>query len=173
MLLRSQFSQTRRYHPIRYNSYSPSPRLNPHALSQTRVIPISFLPLSPTFNKASTVAWETLAFRVQHWLIYYIRDQQLPHWKWGNEVFWTAFIAAFPTFPLGDWPPWDVRIPMAGAFINKQVVAADFDEITQRANECTAEDLIKRREELWEEFCKLVKVMYPFPIHYDDTPDID
>ena len=141
--------------------------------SQTHVVPISFLPLSPAFNKASTVAWASLAFRVQQWLVYYIRDQHLPHWKWGAEVFWTAFIAAFPSFPLGDWPPWDVRIPMAGTFIEKQVVAADFDEVSRRASECTAEDLIKRREELWEDFCELVKLMYPFPIHYNDSPDED
>lgn len=96
----------------------------------------------------------------------------MSHWKWGAEVFWTAFIAAFPTFPLGDWPSWDVRIPMVGSFIEKQVVAADFEETTRWANECTAEDLIKRRNELWEDFCKLVKVMYPFPIHYNDTLDV-
>ena len=88
-------------------------------------------------------------------------------------MFWTAFIAAFPSFPLGDWPPWDVRIPMAGDFIEKQVVAADFEEVSRRASECTAKDLIKRREELWEDFCKLVKLMYPFPIRYNDTPDED
>ena len=62
---------------------------------------------------------------------------------------------------------------MAGDFIEKQVVAADFEEVSWRASECTAEDLIKRREELWEDFCKLVKLMYPFPIHYNDTPDED
>ncbi|KAN0130629.1 hypothetical protein V8E53_011522 [Lactarius tabidus] len=64
----------------------------------------------------------------------------------------------FRLSPLGTGPPWDVQIPMAGAFINKQVVAADFNEITQRANECTAEDLIKHREELWEEF----SCLWPF-----------
>ena len=63
-------------------------------------------------------------------------------------MFWTAFIAAFPSFPLGDWPPWDVRIPMAGALIEKQVVTADFDEVARQASKCTAEDLIKRHEEL-------------------------
>jgi hypothetical protein len=97
----------------------------------------------------------------------------MPHWKWGTKVFWTTFIAVFPTFPLGDWPPWDVQILMVGTFVEKQVIAADFDEITQQVNECTTEDLVKHREELWEDFCKLVKVMYPFPIHYDDTLDID
>ena len=83
-----------------------------------------------------------------------------------------AFIAAFLTFPLGDWPSWDVQIPMVGSFIKKQVVAADFEETTQWVNKCTAEDLIKRCDELWEDFCKLVKVMYPFPIHYNDTLDV-
>ena len=62
---------------------------------------------------------------------------------------------------------------MAGDFIEKQVVAADFEEVSRRASECTAEDLIKRRKELWEDFCKLVKLMYPFPIRYNDTPDED
>ncbi|KAH9015520.1 hypothetical protein EDB85DRAFT_2211073 [Lactarius pseudohatsudake] len=133
----------------------------------THVVPISFLPLSPTFDKASAVAWTSLASRIQQWLVYYIQDQHLPHWKWGAEVFWTAFVAAFPSFPLGNWPLWDVRIPLAGAFIEKQVVATDFEEISRRAGECTSEDLIRRREELWEDFCEIVKLMYPFPILYD------
>ncbi|KAF8259703.1 hypothetical protein EI94DRAFT_1439313, partial [Lactarius quietus] len=80
-------------------------------------ISISFLPLAPAFDKASRKAWVTLASQIQNWLTFYIQDQHLPHWKWGAEVFWIAFITAFLSFPLGDWPLWDVRIPLAGAFI--------------------------------------------------------
>ncbi|KAH8979511.1 hypothetical protein EDB92DRAFT_1820958 [Lactarius akahatsu] len=101
------------------------------------------------------------------WLIYYIQDQHLPHWKWGAEVFWTAFIATFPSFPLGNWPHWDVRIPFAGAFIEKRMV--DFEEISQRASENTGDDLIRHCEKLWEDFCEIVKLMYPFPIHYNTS----
>ncbi|KAH9169148.1 hypothetical protein EDB89DRAFT_2099120 [Lactarius sanguifluus] len=144
----------------------PSEELPSHS---TRVIPISFLPLSPTFDKASSVAWVSLASRIQQWLVYYIQDQHLLHWKWGAEVFWTAFVAAFPSFPLGNWPRWDVRIPFAGAFIERRVVAADFEEISQRVSENTGDDLIRHCEELWEDFCEIVKLMYPFPIHHDTS----
>ncbi|KAH8993097.1 hypothetical protein EDB83DRAFT_2478248 [Lactarius deliciosus] len=127
--------------------------------TQTHVVPISFLPLAPAFDKSSTVAWVTLASRVQSWLTFYIQDQDLLHWKWGAEVFWIAFIAAFPSFPLGEWPLWD-----------RQVVPNDFEETVQRSSERTSEeDLSKRREELWRDFCKVVKVMYPFPIHDDEV----
>ncbi|KAF8272788.1 hypothetical protein EI94DRAFT_1437215, partial [Lactarius quietus] len=61
--------------------------------------------------------WVTLASQIQNWLTFYIQDQHLLHWKWGAEVFWIAFITAFPSFPLGDWPLWDVQIPLASAFI--------------------------------------------------------
>jgi hypothetical protein len=134
---------------------------------QTHVVPISFLPLAPNFNKASAEAWTTLASRIQNWLIFYIQDDHLPHWKWGAEVFWIAFFAAFPSFPLGDWPLWDVRIPLAGAFVEKQIVPHNFEE---RASERTSEDLLMRREELWEDFCTVVKIVYPFPILYCETP---
>ncbi|KAI9430279.1 hypothetical protein H4582DRAFT_1824482, partial [Lactarius indigo] len=130
-------------------------------------VPISFLPLSPTFDKASAMAWASLAFQIQKWLVYYIQDQHLLHWKWGTEVFWTAFVTTFPSFPFGNWPLWDVRIPFAGAFIEKQVVAPDFEEISWQASECTSEDLIKCHKELWEDFCEIVKLMYPFPIHHN------
>ncbi|EGN99246.1 hypothetical protein SERLA73DRAFT_73784 [Serpula lacrymans var. lacrymans S7.3] len=53
-------------------------------------IPISFLPLSPSFP--------------------YI-------WNWGLDVFLIAFVSAYPTFPQGDWPAWDSRIPLEGRFI--------------------------------------------------------
>ena len=149
---------------LRLNTYT-------HRMSQTPLIPISFLPLAPAFNKASTKAWVTLASRIQNWLIFYIQDQHLAHWKWGSEVFWIAFVAAFPSFPLGEWPLWDVRIPLAGAFIEKQVLPNNFEEAARQASELTSEeDLIKRREELWEDFCKVVKVIYPFPIRDWEDP---
>lgn len=149
---------------LRLNTYT-------HRVSQTPLIPISFLPLAPAFDKASTKAWVTLASRIQNWLIFYIQDQHLAHWKWGSEVFWIAFVAAFPSFPLGEWPLWDVRIPLAGAFIEKQVLPNNFEEAARQASELTSEeDLIKRREELWEDFCKVVKVIYPFPIRDCEDP---
>ena len=78
-----------------------------------------------------------------------------------------AFFAAFPSFPLGDWPLWDVRIPLAGAFVEKQIAPHNFEE---RASEHTIEDLLRHREELWEDFCTVVKIVYPFPIFYCETP---
>ncbi|KAF8259397.1 hypothetical protein EI94DRAFT_1751680, partial [Lactarius quietus] len=103
------------------------------------VIAVPFLPLTPNFNKTSAEAWSSLASKIQQWLIFCIRDQELPYWKWGVEVFWVAFVAAFPIFPLGDWPLWDSE---------SQWLAHS----------------LRRREELWEEFCTIVQILYPYPI---------
>ena len=131
---------------------------------------MSFLPLSSTFDKTSAEAWLSLASQIQQWLIFCLRDEGTPHWKWGVEVFWVAFIAAHPSFPLGEWPLWDSRIPMAGLFIERQLVANDFKETTWRAVELISEDMtMKRREELWEEFCTIVRVLYPYPIQVVET----
>jgi hypothetical protein len=60
---------------------------------------------------------------------------------------------------------------LAGAFIEKQVLPNNFEEAARQASELTSEeDLIKRREELWEDFCKVVKVIYPFPIRDCEDP---
>ncbi|KAF8257537.1 hypothetical protein EI94DRAFT_1817542 [Lactarius quietus] len=138
--------------------------------SQMGVIPISFLPLSPTFNKTSAEAWSSLSSQIQQWLIFCLQDEGTPHWEWGVEVFWVAFITAFPSFPLGEWPLWDSRIPMTGPFIERQLVANDFKETTWKAVKLTSEDLMmKRHEELWEEFCTIVKVLYPYHIQDVET----
>jgi hypothetical protein len=139
-------------------------------IGMLQMIPISFLPLAPAFDKASTKAWATLASRIQDWLIFYIHDEHLPHWKWGAEVFWIAFVAAFPSFPLGDWALWDARIPFVGTFIEKQIGPPRFEEALPQAGEYAVEDLLKRREELWDEFIKVVKIRYPFPVRHCDAP---
>ncbi|KAH8978819.1 hypothetical protein EDB86DRAFT_2990605 [Lactarius hatsudake] len=135
-----------------------------YEVQPANVIPIPFLPLTSTFNKVSPEAWASLASQIEQWLIHCIQDQHTSHWKWGVEVFWAAFLAAYPCFPLGEWPRWDTRIPLAGPFIESQLLANDFEEYTRKVGESTNEDLIKRREELWEEFCTVVKVLYPYPI---------
>ena len=143
-------------------------RINTHGSSQMAVIPMPFLPLPPTFNKTCAEAWSSLASQIQQWLIFCLRDEGTPHWKWGVDVFWVAFIAAYPSFPLGEWPLWDTRIPMAGPFIEKQLAANDFEETSRKAVELISEDMtMKRREELWEEFCAIVRVLYPYPIQDD------
>jgi hypothetical protein len=112
----------------------------------------------------------TLASRIQDWLIFYIQDEHLLHWKWGAELFWIAFVAAFPSFPLGDWPVWDARIPLAGAFIEKQIAPHKFEQAVQQASERTGEDLLKLREGLWVDFYKVVKSRYPFSIRHCEAP---
>ena len=131
-----------------------------------------FLPLASAFNKSSDEAWSSLASQIQRWLIFCIRDQDAPHWKWGVEVFWTAFLAAFPQFPFGDWPVWDVRIPMAGPFLESQLAINNFEETTRKAAGQTSEDLMRRREELWEKFCAVVQVLYPYPIQAAEAEDL-
>jgi len=43
-----------------------------------------------------------------------------------------AFVAAFPSFPIRDWPNWDPRIPMAGNFISDWLQDLDLSVSVQR-----------------------------------------
>lgn len=71
-----------------------------------------------------------------------------------------AFVAAFPSFPLGDWPVWDARISMEGNFISQWVEDIGMDLCgPQRAGVI--------RQAIWEELKELVADFLLIPIVSD------
>lgn len=61
--------------------------------------------------------------KIDHWMVNTLKPVS-QEWHWGRELFWLSFVAAFPEFPCGNnWPPWNTRVPLEGAFIESWVVA--------------------------------------------------
>ena len=58
---------------------------------------------------------------------------------------------------------------MAGPFIERQLVANDFEETTWRVVELIGKDMMKQHKEVWEEFCTIIQVLYPYPIQVVET----
>ncbi|KAG1902842.1 uncharacterized protein F5891DRAFT_978316 [Suillus fuscotomentosus] len=78
---------------------------------------ILFLPLQH-FDYADQAKWASLMKDIEVWLVDQV-NCQMQLWTWGHDVFWLAFIAAYPSFPGGLWPKWDSRIPLEGTFIEQ------------------------------------------------------
>ena len=45
-----------------------------------------------------------------------------------HKLFWMAFVAAFPTFPHGDWLLWDLLITIEGNFISSWVLGVSGEQ---------------------------------------------
>ncbi|KIK77726.1 hypothetical protein PAXRUDRAFT_833666 [Paxillus rubicundulus Ve08.2h10] len=67
-----------------------------------------------------------------------------------------AFVAAYPTFPHGQWPCWDPRIPMHGCFISDWI--ADLDEATAAPTPATI------RDSIWQQLKVAVEELLSIPI---------
>ncbi|KAG1855246.1 hypothetical protein F4604DRAFT_1590791 [Suillus subluteus] len=74
-------------------------------------VSIPFLPLPPTFNHFNRSDWQIVSQKIQEWLTSEV-DTKSSLWTWGRVAFWLAFVAAYPSFPTGQWPMWDPRIPL-------------------------------------------------------------
>ncbi|THH19878.1 hypothetical protein EW146_g1396 [Bondarzewia mesenterica] len=139
---------------------------------QPRRTSISFLPLPSTFDVSSARAWASLASQIQDWLITSVGNHLSPYWSWGVEAFWVAFVAAYPSFPLGDWPRWDTRIPLRGAFIETRVtgVASLDGEVVEGGDAAVDDaDSVQRSDQrcrlaLWQQFQEVISILYPFPL---------
>ncbi|KAH9949289.1 hypothetical protein B0H21DRAFT_707190 [Amylocystis lapponica] len=74
-------------------------------------------PLPSTFDPSERSSWIALAPEIERWLLTEVINVRSPDWLWGRNVFWMAFIAAYPDFPRGEWPVWNTKIAMEGPFI--------------------------------------------------------
>ena len=84
-----------------------------------------FLPLPSNFDPLDGEAWQTLLQNIQMCLVQSQDSEGTANQILMCEFFWMSFVAAFPTFPFGDWPNWDPRIPFQGDFISDWM--ADFN----------------------------------------------
>ncbi|KIK78696.1 hypothetical protein PAXRUDRAFT_152870 [Paxillus rubicundulus Ve08.2h10] len=88
-----------------------------------------FFPLPPTFDPLDRLSWQALVHQIQLHLIqlkYNLTwEEHITECLIVREFFWMAFIAAFPSFPYGDWPDWNPRITMDGDFISYWISDTD------------------------------------------------
>lgn len=118
---------------------------------------ITFLPLQ-TFDPFDSKCWSNLAEDIQEWLLNIIVDPYSQEWTWGRELFWMAFMAAYPTFPQGDWPSWDAKISVEGAFAQGWLDRGGAGGIE---NGSETEQVAMLRKDVWEQFCQTASLYYP------------
>lgn len=75
------------------------------------------------FRPSNRFHWHFVVWRVESWLINFIRDRSSPYWTWGQDIFWLAFLGAYPDFPNGNWEAWDSLIDFDGPVILKYMPA--------------------------------------------------
>ena len=82
-----------------------------------------FLPLPSNFESTDVSHWQRLTKTIERCLVASTTfENRYPEaYRVMRDLFWMAFVAAFPTFPEGDWPLWDARISMEGGFISNWV----------------------------------------------------
>jgi hypothetical protein len=98
---------------------------------------------------------------------------------WGVEVFWIAFVTAFPQFPFGAWPTWDPAILLNGPFITTRMASIpepvpestvsilmsnSIDNLTATQDDKAGIDEQHEQSMLWVEFKQLVSLLQ-LPLH--------
>ncbi|KAI6147709.1 hypothetical protein BKA82DRAFT_164944 [Pisolithus tinctorius] len=120
-------------------------------------IPIMFLPLPPLWNPMDTNHWLELLKRIEQWLVDIMQVTNVPEWTWGHDVFWLAYIGAYPAFPCGKWEPWNPIIPLEGQFIEEWLAKEETDDMFPH----NVSDMLSY---IWNEFCRHAVLFYPFPL---------
>ncbi|THG92876.1 hypothetical protein EW026_g8185 [Hermanssonia centrifuga] len=124
---------------------------------------ITFLPLPPSFNRRTVASWKSLAFEIQDWLLEVAVDPRCPERIWGTDLFWMAYLAAFPKFPQGQWQGWDPRINVCNTFGERWTMdACPIGEVAHDNGACTdaCPGCGYIREELWGEFERNTSLFY-------------
>ncbi|KAH7905870.1 hypothetical protein BJ138DRAFT_1163910 [Hygrophoropsis aurantiaca] len=120
-----------------------------------------FLPLPSQFDIHNDIEWESLAKEIEYHLL---QEPTLDVVHPGcyalmREFFWMAFVSAFTSFPYGQWPFWDARIPLDGEFISGWM--ADLDERGSAHTPATV------RESTWNLLKGAVEELLLIPIKRD------
>ena len=76
------------------------------------------------------------------------------------EFFWMAYMAVCPTFPFGDWPNWDPRIPLEGNFVSCWMAQLDLPYAIVRYEHLS----VDAHQLIWEKFTGLVHCSFPPPL---------
>jgi len=121
-----------------------------------------FLPLPCHFDHQSGEAWAELAMLIQSVLVQSSHGEEMPCYVLAREFFWMAFVAAFPSFPFGEWPEWDLRIPMRGTFISAWVEDLDLSLPIQGAQFSQSV-----RRYIWDELADAVTFFFSMSLLSD------
>ncbi|KAF9237456.1 hypothetical protein BU15DRAFT_76001 [Melanogaster broomeanus] len=132
-----------------------------HTLSRPRFLNPEFFPFFPlpsTFDLLDSVSWQMLVHQIQFHLVQpednLTWEEHVTECLLVREFFWMAFVAAFPSFPYGNWPNWNPRISMDGDFISYWISDTDVDSVKP-------ESVGTIREFIWEELKVLVAHVLP------------
>ncbi|KAI6147786.1 hypothetical protein BKA82DRAFT_506334 [Pisolithus tinctorius] len=107
-----------------------------------------FFPLSPQFHPLDGRAWASLANEIQFFLVQDISIEQTQPdcYEVLRDIFWMAFVAAYPSFPHGEWPQWNPMISMEGEFMSYWM---NIDNDARKRGDSHMQDEV--REFVWEE----------------------
>lgn len=87
-------------------------------------------------------------------------DRDSAEWCWGGDIFWMAYVAAFPRFPSGRWELWDTRIKYGGKFLEGWLASGN-DHLC-RGDSCAF--CLETRIQLWRKFLGVVQLYCSGPI---------
>ncbi|EGN93894.1 hypothetical protein SERLA73DRAFT_189012 [Serpula lacrymans var. lacrymans S7.3] len=124
-------------------------------------IPLSFLPLHPSFNPYNTQSWVRLMNSLQCWLLTEVVNRQSLEWVWGCKAFWMAYVAAYPKFPYGQWTRWSPKISPEGCFLQDWLAKRDavvLGEDTLVFGDDA--DYISARCAIWGRLQELISLVY-------------
>lgn len=71
------------------------------------------------FNPLTDLSWTQLLSHIEQWLVALPSGPAHHLWSWGIDLFWVAYVANSPSFPLGNpWPTWNHVIPFRSLFLD-------------------------------------------------------
>jgi hypothetical protein len=114
-----------------------------------------FLPLPRDFDCIRFESWAPVAGQIQEWLINIVANPRSQEWIWGRDLFWIAFMAAYPHFPQGSWPVWNSKISMEGAFIQSWI-----ERGFQNWGDTEDSVVFEVLQQLWDEFNRVASLFY-------------
>lgn len=120
-----------------------------------------FLPLPSNFEPSDISHWQRLTKAIETCLVAStgLENKRPEAYHVMRDLFWMAFVASFPTFPAGDWPVWDARIPMQGGFISSWV---------RREDEVAGTPFVQQA--IWGQFKTIVEHMLSIPVTLPSPP---
>ena len=118
-----------------------------------------FLPLPADFDPLDDEAWQALLQNIELYLVQ-ILDSPGKRRTLMCELFWMAYMAVCPTFPFGDWPNWDSRIPLEGNFVSYWMAQLDLPYVIVRCEHLS----VDARQLIWEKLTALVHRSFPPPL---------
>ncbi|KAK1230712.1 protein kinase, partial [Marasmius sp. AFHP31] len=107
----------------------------------------------------STELWADVYKGIGEWMGRFGMERgETEDWQWGREVYWMAFVAAFPHFPAGSWTNWDPAIELEGPFIVEWVGRGGTASLDRQRGSNSLEQ--QARDEIWQHFRQAVWTRY-------------